>query len=461
MKVVVLQGSTKSVPKRSVTKAYIDFIKQNFKEHSFEVFPIGYDIAKIEGNDEFFDSILEHIAASDLILWAVPVYSGLVPSSVKRFIELVVERKREDAFKGVYVGALVATASIFDDLAISYLRAVSEDLGCFYVDSFSATIYPLINEQYKAGLRFFFENLLSCSKEKRPVVKEFIKVERKTAIYRPEDILPVEKSSERKVVIIADYSNRESNLAKMIDNFRALSPFDVEIINLRELGYAQCVDCLKCASAFVCALEDGFQDMYKQKVLTADAVIFAGEIKDRFLSSLIKLFLDREFCYNHSLIHQGRLFGALVSGPLAENYIIRKVLSSIVELRGGVMIDFISDEPDDSKHLTTLIGSFAERIGQAIKNRVTKPLSFSGVGAQKIMRDMAYLSRFPFKGDYEHFKNNLFKHYPQRKKKLIFKATMLNVLAKFKGEDATLEMYKEARNAGFRGLLLSEEQSDK
>lgn len=457
MNVLILHGSTKSVPKRSITKAYIDFIKANFEEHTYDVFSIGNDIKRIESDEDYFYSIMDKISSADLIFWAVPVYSGLVPSSVKRFIELVYERDRREVFKGKYAGALVANASIFDNCAIAYLRAVSEDLGSLYIDSFSATIYPVITPPYKESLRFFLKGLFEHAAQGLPVMREYLPVKGKSPLYSPAEVADVKKSGEKRVAIVADFSDRESNIAKMVDSYIKLSPYEVELVNLNGHNYSQCIDCLSCSAEFVCALKDGFQDMFREKVLKADGVIFAGEIRDRFLSTAIKLFLDREFCYNHGLIHQGRLFGAIIAGPLAENGNIRKVLTSLVELRGGSMLDIISDELEDSASLTALIGRFAARMAEGIRCRAGKPFSFAGVGSQKIMRDMAYMARFPFKADYENFKTNLFKAFPQKKRAVIFKSIMLGLLAKIKGHKAVLEIYKEARNKAFRGLLLSDE----
>lgn len=461
MKVVVLQGSNKLDNERATSTAYIDFFKANYKEHSFDVLPIGREIVKMEKDESLFNSIMEGIAQADLILWVVPVFSALVPSGVKRFVELISEKGKEDVFKDKYVGGLFTSANVLDDCAISYIRAISEDLSCRYIDTYSAVIYPVINEQYKKNMCYFMDNLLEVSKNALPVLKEFRPIESNGFVYNPGDIVTVKKSSDKKIIVIADISEDNSNIAKMVDTYIKYSPYEVEIFNLNDSNYSHCNGCLKCSQDFNCGFKDGFKEALDERVLTADAVIVAGKIKDRYLSSKIKIYFDREFTYNHTQIHKGRLFGFLISGPLSGDSNIRKALNGIVELRAGSTIDFVSDEIEDSESLTAIIKRLSERVTEGIEKRVFKPLTFSGVGAQRILRDLVYVARFPFKADFLDYKKNLFKSLPQKRKKIILKSTLLGLLAKIKGDEAVIDMYKSARISKIREQLLPEEQIKK
>lgn len=461
MKVVILRGSTRVDDERATSGAYIDFLKCTYKEHTFEALAISKDINKIEKDETHFELIIEKIAAAELIIWLMPIYSALVPSQVKRFIELVYERKAEAAFSDKYIGGIYTSANVLDENGISYLKAVSEDLGGRYVDSFSATIFPIINEHYKKNLCFFLDNLFINAKDKLPVLKEYEQVKGVSKAYEPGEVKEVKKSRERKITIITDFADDNSNIAKMVDSYAKLSPYEVDVVNLNETNYSHCICCWGCCPEFVCGVKDGFQEMFNEKVLGADGVIIAGEIRDRYLSAKIKKFFDREFLYNHSLIHTGRLYGVLVSGSLRENNNIRQSINGILQLRGASVLDYVTDELNDSQSITSLIERLATRVAEGVKVKVTKPHTFPGVGSQKILRDMAYMARFPFRGDYKHFKNNLFKGFPQKRKKMLFIGNLLNFMAKFKGDAAMLESYKNKSCAGFRGLLLSEEQNKK
>ena len=124
MKITVLSGSPKG--EISVTLQYAKYIQKKHPGCEFEVFHIGHEIKSIERKPELFARIVEEVADSDGVMWCTPVYLLLVPSQLKRFIELISERGAEDAFKGKYGTTLTTSAHFYDHTAHNYLQAVSE-----------------------------------------------------------------------------------------------------------------------------------------------------------------------------------------------------------------------------------------------------------------------------------------------------------------------------------------------
>lgn len=104
MKIIVLNGSPKGDV--SVTMQYVHFIEKNFPQRELDILNISQRIRTIESEDDFFREIIHKIKTADGILWAFLVYFHLVPSGYKRFIELIGEKKAEDAFAGKYAASL-------------------------------------------------------------------------------------------------------------------------------------------------------------------------------------------------------------------------------------------------------------------------------------------------------------------------------------------------------------------
>lgn len=71
-------------------------------------------------NKPYFNSIIETIAVSDAVIWTFPVYYLMIPSQLKRFIELVYERECTYAFRDKYSTAISTSANFFDHTAHNY-----------------------------------------------------------------------------------------------------------------------------------------------------------------------------------------------------------------------------------------------------------------------------------------------------------------------------------------------------
>ena len=141
MRIVVINGSPKG--DMSVTMQYLEYIRRYTPGADFKVFNVGHDIKKIEKKPELFQEIIREIGGSDGILWCFPVYILVIPSQLKRFIELIFEHDAEKVFEDKYATALTTSAHIYDHTAHNYIHAISEDLGMKYVEGFSAEMYDL------------------------------------------------------------------------------------------------------------------------------------------------------------------------------------------------------------------------------------------------------------------------------------------------------------------------------
>ena len=165
-------------------------------------------------------------------------------------------------------------------------------------------------------------------------------------------------------------------------------------------------------------------EFYKSKVQTADVLIFAGTIKDRYLSYRWKSFFDRRFFNTHSPKLLGKQFGFLISGPLSQIPNLREVLEAFVELQHSHLVGIVTDEWGSSADLDAQIEQLAMQSIRCSEQRYLKPQTFLGVGAMKVFRDEIWGAlRFVFQADHRYYKKHGFYDFPQYN----YKIQLLNV----------------------------------
>jgi len=191
-----------------------------------------------------------------------------------------------------------------------------------------------------------------------------------------------------------------------------------EIINLNQLDIkGGCLGCLQCAYDNVCVYEgkDGFVDFFDEKVRAADVLVFAGAVRDRYLSSKWKCFFDRTFFNNHIPSMTGKQMGFLVSGPIGRLPDLKQYLEAYVETQQANLAGIVSDEYEDSGKIDALISHLADRLIRYAVEGFRKPGSYHELGVRKILRDDIWKSmRFPFQSDHKYFKKQGLYDFPER-----------------------------------------------
>jgi multimeric flavodoxin WrbA len=205
----------------------------------------------------------------------------------------------------------------------------------------------------------------------------------------------------------------------MVDRFTARFSGGVDVVNLAEIDIkGGCLGCLRCGPKNQCTYSgrDGYIDMFNQRVRPADIIVFAGEIRDRYLSSLWKLFFDRSFFNTHQFVLQEKQFGFLVSGPLSQTAHLREILGVYVEMNRSNPVGFVSDEGADSGLLDGAIDDLAEQLVENSVRAYVRPPSFLAVAGMKIFRDDVWENlRVVFKADHRFYRKTGVYDFPQRK----------------------------------------------
>jgi multimeric flavodoxin WrbA len=432
LNIAVLNGSPKG--HLSVTIQYIHFIQNKFPQHKLNIFNIAQKINLIEKNQNSFEQIINSVKTADGILWAFPLYSFLVHAHYKKFIELIFEKNARDAFYDKYTAALSTSIHFYDHTAHNYINAICDDLGMKYTGAFSADMYDLLEERERKKITLFAEHFFKSIENKSITSRNFRPVSTNSLNYVPGDVERKLEAGDKKVLILTDCEDGQTNLGRMIQRLSGSFTKKVEVINLHDVDIkGGCLGCIHCGYENKCVYEDkdAFADFYNTKLKAVDVIILAGTIKDRYLSSRWKLFFDRSFFNCHVPSFLGKQIGFIISGPLSQIPNLRQILEGWAEWQQANIVDFITDDYEDSHQIDALLQNFAMRLIRNAETNYIKPRTFLGVGGHKIFRDDVFgRLRFPFMADHKFYKQHGLYDFPQKDFKSRIKNAVMFLLAK-------------------------------
>lgn len=415
MKIVVLNGSPKG--DLSVTMQYVKYIQKKYSQHEFKIINITQRINQIEKEEGQFADIIEDIRSSNGVIWGFPLYVFTVHSGYQRFIELIFERNAEEVFRGKYTALLATSIHFFDHTALNYMNSICDDLNMHYVDYFSLHMRDLEKESIRKNLLSFAENYFEAINNKKVTLKNYNPIIYSQKDYISENTFDKIDISNKKLVILAD-SLENSNIKNMVDKLRDSYSQPVELLCLKDINIkGGCLGCMRCGYNYECAYtgKDDFIDFYNNKLRTADIIVFAGDIKYRYLSSDWKRFLDRGFFNTHTPSLSGKQIGFIISGPLRQVPNLRQVLESYVQWQGANAAGFLTDEYETNKEIDERLNSYAKELIKLSTINYSKPTTFLGVGGMKIFRDEIWGDlRFPFVADHKAYRKLKVYDFPQK-----------------------------------------------
>lgn len=418
MRILVLNGSPKG--EVSVTMQYVAFIQKKFPEHEFDILHISQQVRYIENNESAYNHILSKIATADAVLWAFPLYFSMVHGNFKRFIELIVERKGTEVFHHKHTAILTTSIHFFDHTAHQYVHGICDDWEMKFYDGYSADMQDLYKESERERLLKFFHGFFRAIQFDDPAAKVFFPISHQVE-YVPQSEREVVPVDSHKVVILTDYNQGEDpiNLGRMIEQMSEIFGGQAQVVYLQDiLIKGGCLGCLRCGYDNTCAYQgkDEYVDFFNNTLKPADVLIFAGSIRDRYLSSTWKTFFDRSFFNTHIPYFSGKQIGFLISGPLQQLPNLREILEGYVQLQQANLVNFVTDEEGESPGKTDrLLVQLAKRSIEYANCRYVKPLTFLGVGGRKIFRDEIWGTiRFPFRADHQYYGKHGFYDFPQR-----------------------------------------------
>jgi multimeric flavodoxin WrbA len=416
MNIIILNGSPKG--DLSVTMQYVAYLAKIHPEHQFNILNIAQRIKLLEHNPEEFNQVIEQVNQADALIWGFPLYVLMVHAHYKRFIELIWERNAQASFAGKYTASLSTSIHFFDHTAHNYIHAICDDLQMNYVDYFSADMNDLRTDSGRQELTSFFDLFMHSITHHTPTQPFYQPLPASNFIYSPAPSMAPLPDTHKKIVILHDEDDPASNLGKMIARCADRFGGKATVVNINKLNIkASCIGCLKCGGNNQCSYigKDDYIEFYKNTVMTADILIYAGRVVDRFLSSRWKMFFDRIFFNTHTPVLIGKQISFLISGPFSQVPNIMEILHGFFEFQGANMVGVVSDEMDNSPALDKAIDDLPLRLAASAKAGYVRPHTFLGVGGMNIFRDDIYgRLRTVFAADHRAYKKmGIYRSFPQ------------------------------------------------
>ena len=427
MNICVINGSPKG--KQSITLQHIHYGSKKNPEADFDIIDVAGRIVKIEKDEDRFEAIVNKMAAADAVIWSFPVYYALVPSQLKRFVELLYERCAPGLFRDTYTTSFTTSINFFDHTAHNYMQGVCEELGFQYIKGYSAHMDDFFREKQREAMNRFFAWFVGMVEQKVAVEKKYAVRRPKAVIYRPEPVADREIGSRQRVLLLTDGTEEDGNLNRMVAVFRKTSSMAVEEINLHDIPMKNgCTGCCNCGYDNTCRQKDGFQEFFSDRFKGADIIIIAGTIRDHYLSALWKRFFDRSFFNGHAPVLMGKRLGFIISGPLRRIQNLRELLEAYGEIWHMKTTGIVTDEHAASGEITGHIRAFAKELELVNENNMAFGARFYRVGGSKIFRDFIYNTRAVFSADHSFYKKHgFYKDFPQRQ----IKKRLLNISFSF------------------------------
>jgi len=416
MKVVVLNGSPKG--ENSVTMQYVAFLQHMFCQHEFILHHVAREVDRLEKDEQALNKVVDDIASADGVLWAFPLYVFLVHGKYKRFIELLHERAVTSVLEGKTAAIFSTSIHFFDHTAHNYMHGICDDFDMKVYGSYSAAMHDLFVESERENLLHFGEGFFKAMETKTVTAKVYPPLVEHSKVYKPvKEPLKVDACG-KKVVVVTDAEARQENVIRMVEQFVGHFNGDVTVTNLHTVDIkGGCLGCIRCGYDNTCVYsgKDGFIEWYNSTIKTADIVVFAGTIRDRYLSSLWKTFFDRAFFNTHMPSLKDKQIAFIISGPLEQLPNLRQIFEGYTEWQNANLVGIVTDEPAEPGQIDELLQALAERSVDCANRHYISPSTFLGVGGRKIFRDEIWGHlRFPFVADHKYYKKNGIYDFPSR-----------------------------------------------
>ena len=437
MKIAIINGSPKG--KYSITLQTSRFLEMKYPEHEFCVLNAGQKIKALEKD---FSEARELLGSADALIFSYPVYTFLAPSQLHRFIELT----KADGIdlSGKYATQISTSKHFYDVTAHKYIEENSLDLGLRYIRGLSADMEDLLTDVGKNDAIKFFDRFLwsienGIYSEKKTNVSDYSAVAA-TAFSDATNA----KKNDKDVLILTDVTDENSNLAAMISRFRSALPYETRVVNISEYPLSGgCLGCFKCAVSEKCVYKDGFDTFLREKIQTADAIVYAFTVSDHSMGARFKMYDDRNFCNGHRTVTVGMPVGYLVSGAYSKEQNLINVIEARAETGGNFLAGVASDEADTDKRIDDL----AKSLTFCLETKHTAPQNFWGVGGIKIFRDLIYQMRGMMRADHKFYKKQGMYDFPQKKKG---KALLMYLVGALLANEKTLA---KMGNKMYKGML--------
>ena len=378
----------------------------------------GQRIASIEKD---FAPVKAAMESSELLLFSYPVYTFIAPCQLHRIIELM--KQHGVRTEGKFATQITTSKHFYDVTAHRYIQDNCQEMGMRYIRGLSADMDDLLCERGRREACAFFERVVYDAAHGYAEPVRLIE-----QAYFPEAAhVPAQTGEEKPgdVVIVTDLADGDTQLAAMIDRFRAVLPLRTRMVNLREFPFrGGCLGCFNCAADGVCVYKDGFDAYLRETIQSGQAIIYAFTIRDHSMGARFKMYDDRQFCNGHRTVTMGMPMGYLISGCLNAEINLQTIIEARAQVGGNMLCGAATDERDTDAQIDHL----ADSLVYALERRYAQPQNFYGVGGMKIFRDLIYQMQGMMKADHKFYKAHGQYDFPQKNKGLVLKMYLVGLL---------------------------------
>ena len=404
MNILILNGSPKG--KYSITLQTCMFLVKHHPEHHFETLHVGQKIRSIAYD---FSEAAEMLSRADFILFSYPVYTFLAPSQLHRFIALL--KEHPDLLQGKWATQITTSKHFYDTTAHRCIEQNCLDLGLRTLKGLSADMDDLLSErgQHEALAFFDFKLWEIANHHHLP----FPAQRSPFAGIAPAIAALSAPRSGKRIALVADLQDGDAALKALIDLFRQRMPYQVDVVNIGKFDFkGGCISCFHCSADGHCIYNDGFEDLLRKQIQTADATVYAFTIQDHSMGWRFKTYDDRQFCNGHRTVTMGKPTGYLVSGPYAEEHNLQTVIEGRAQVGGNYLCGVATNEQNPNEEVERL----CQTLVYALDHHYRQPANFLGVGGMKIFRDLIYLMRGLMRADHRFFKSHGQYDFPQKRR---------------------------------------------
>jgi len=403
MNILVINGSPKGPD--SITLQTVHYLQLLHPEHAFDILHAGQRIKALEKD---FSKALAQVEKAELLLFSYPVYTFIAPCQLHRFFELL--KAAGLSLEGKFATQLSTSKHFYDVTAHRYIQDNCQDLGLKYIRGLSADMDDILSEKGQKEAEDFFRYVLWSMEKDR-----FEPFPLPRPAYIPRPVTVPEAAGEDKpgdVVIITDCEADNTQLAAMIERFRAVLPLKTRVINLWDYPFqGGCLGCFNCAVSGRCVWKDGFDGYLRQNIQTAQAIVYAFAVKDHSMGARFKMYDDRQFCNGHRTVTMGMPLGYLISGPYEQEMNLQMIVEARAQVGGNFLAGVATDERDPDAGIDRL----ADTLAYALETKYVPPQNFFGIGGMKVFRDLIWLMQGMMRADHKFYKAHGQYDFPQKK----------------------------------------------
>jgi multimeric flavodoxin WrbA len=402
MNLIVLSGSPKKDD--SVTLQSIKYLELKNPAHTFDYVHIISQVKEFEQDPSALQGLCEKVQKADVVLWAFPLYHLLVPAHYKRFIEMIFEYGFESYFTNKYTAVYTTSVKYADNNAHEYMHGICDDLKMNWIDVLSHHMDDLPNQARQQDLLTFFHEIEMFVKDGLTCLPRYTPLKKSQFKYLAGGSGP-RVTTDKKIIVITDASEEQNNVNEMVRQLQYTAVNGVEVKNLRDVsikGY--CMGCCRCGYDNTCIYRDGYRAFLDYVIEKADIIIYAGEIKDRYLSSLFKLYHDRSFTFNHVPHFEGKQFGYMIAGNISNLPNLSQIFEHYHQETSN-LAGIVSDEPENSSVIDASIYALLKTTVFFSESGYMRPSNFLGVGGKSVFVEMTKgFTGAIFLADYRYYK---------------------------------------------------------